>query len=100
MQQFSVRLSDEHGAAIKRLARSRGRSVNQTFEDLVVAATDPSNAGDEIVVLRERLALAGFTVDHAWGEPVTRPTSEELARASAAAAQATPLSEIVSEQRR
>lgn len=100
MHQFSVRLSDEHGAAIKRLARARGRSVNQTFEDLVVAATDPSHAGDEIVALRERLALAGFAVDHAWGEPVSRPTRDELARASAAAAQATPLSEIVSEQRR
>lgn len=100
MHQFSVRLSDEHGAAVKRLAQSRGRSVNQTFEDLVVAATDPSNAGDEIVALRERLARAGFTVDHVWGEPVTRPTNEELARAGAATAQGTPLSEIVAEQRR
>lgn len=100
MHRFSVRLSDEHGAAIKRLARARGRSVNQTFKDLVVAATDPSNAGDEIVALRERLARAALTVGHTWGEPVTRPTIEELARASTAAAQGTPLSEIVSEQRR
>ena len=63
MQQFSVRLSDEHGAAVRRLAAARGRSVNQTFEDLVAAATNPSHAGSEIVALRERLDRAGLVFD-------------------------------------
>lgn len=100
MHQFSVRLSDEHGAAVKRLAQARGRSVNQTFEDLVVAATDPSHAGDEIQSLRERLARAGFVVDHVWGQAPSRPSDDELARARAAAGVGTALSEIVAEQRR
>lgn len=100
MHQFSVRLSDERGAAVKRLARSRGRSVNQTFDDLVGAATDPTLAGDEMQALRERLARAGFKVDHVWGEPVTPPTPDALARARAEAGRGTPLSDIVSEQRR
>jgi hypothetical protein len=99
MHQFSVRMADEPAAAIKRLAEQRGRSVNQTFEDLVIAATDPGNASSEIESLRERLARAGFKVDHAWGEPVTRPTDAELAAARAAAGRGTPLAQVVSEQR-
>lgn len=100
MHQFSVRLSDEHGAAIKRLARARGRSVNQTFEDLVVAATDPDGAGNADAALRERLARA----DLIWPDasalgPVSRPDRARLAEARAAAGRGTPLADIVSEQR-
>lgn len=100
MHQFSVRMADEPAAAVKRLAELRGRSVNQTFEDLVIAATDPGTAGDDVSALRERLARAGLTVDHVWGEPVTRPNDAEFEAARAAAASGTPLSQIVSEQRR
>lgn len=98
MRQFSVRLSDDHGAAIKRLAQARGRSVNQTFEDLVVAATDPGNAPDANAALRERLVRAGLIYD----VPVAvgaRPETSALDEARAAAGRGTPLSQIVSEQR-
>ncbi len=101
MHQFSVRLSDQRAEAVKRLARSRGRSVNQTFDDLVLAATDPAHAADDIAALRERLEAAGLTIDFIVGEsPTTRPDPELLARARAAAGKGTPLSAIVSEQRR
>lgn len=99
MHQFSVRLSDEQGAAVKRLARSRGRSVNQTFEDLVVAATDPDTAGDADAALRERLARADLLWDASVLGPVTRPDPARLAEARAAVGQGKSLSDIVSEQR-
>ena len=100
MQQFSVRLSDEHGAAVRRLAAARGRSVNQTFEDLVVAATDPTHAGSELVALRERLGRAGLVFDVSALPAVPPPGERELERARAAAGRGTPLAELVSEGRR
>lgn len=100
MQQFSVRLPDEVAAAVRRLAESRGRSVNQTFEDLVTAATDPVHAPDEMAALRERLARAGLLFDTSLlTSSGPRPSEEEFARARAAAGRGTPLSDIISEQR-
>ena len=100
MQQFSVRLSDEHGAAIRRLAAQRQRSVNQTFEDLVAAATDPAHAGSELVALRERLSRAGLTFDLSSLPDGPAPSDRERERAQAAAGRGKPLSELVSEGRR
>jgi predicted transcriptional regulator len=98
MRQFSVRLSDDHAAAVKRLAQARGRSVNQTFEDLVVAATDPANASDAMSTLRERMLRAGLIYDVPVGVGVG-PDASALELARAAAGRGTPLSQIVSEQR-
>ena len=98
MQQFSVRLSDDHGDAIRRLAAARGRSVNQTFEDLVAAATDPAHAGDEALALRERLGRAGLVFD--VSALPDAPAPSELERARAAAGRGTPLAQLVSEGRR
>lgn len=98
MHQFSVRLSDDHGAAVKRLAQARGRSVNQTFEDLVVAATDPANASDPLSALRERMVRAGLAYDVSGGTGMA-PDATALDQARAAAGRGTPLSQIVSEQR-
>jgi hypothetical protein len=100
MAQFSVRLSEERGAAVRRLATARGRSINQTFEDLVGAATDPALAGDELQALRERLARAGLVFDVSTLPDVVAPTDGELDRARAAAGRGTPLAELVSEGRR
>jgi hypothetical protein len=100
MQQFSVRLSDERGDAVRRLATTRGRSVNQTFEDLVAAATDPTHASSELVALRERLARAGLAFDVSALPDAPAPTEQELERARAAAGRGTPLAELVSEGRR
>lgn len=100
MKQFSVRLSDERGYAIRRLAAARGASINQTFEDLVAAATDPALAGDERRALRERLARAGLVFDLAALPAVDPPTEEELASARAAAGRGTSLAQLVSEGRR
>ena len=94
-----MRLSDDHAAAVKRLAQARGRSVNQTFEDLVVAATDPANAADAMSALRERMARAGLTYDVPAGTVVGQPDASALEDARAAAGRGTPLSRIVSEQR-
>jgi hypothetical protein len=100
MQQFSVRLSDEHGDAVRRLAAGRGRSVNQTFEDLVAAATDPTHAGDELLALRERLARAGLVFDVSALSGAPAPSTHELERARSAAGRGTPLQDLVSEGRR
>lgn len=100
MKQFSVRLSDERGRAVRRLASARGRSINQTFEDLVAAATDPGLAGGELEALRERLSLAGLVFDVSALPDIRTPTDDELARARAAAGRGTTLAELVSEGRR
>lgn len=100
MKQFSVRLSDEAGRAVRRLAAARGASVNQTFEDLVTAATDPALANDDRQALRERLARAGLVFDLSAVPDVEAPTEEEFTRARAAAARGTPLAQLVSEGRR
>lgn len=100
MQQFSVRLSDERATAMRRLAGARGRSINQTFEDLVAAATDPHHADSEADRLRERLARAGLSVELSALPDVVMPDEDALRRARAAAGRGTPLSQIISEQRR
>src|SRR5687767_3112972 len=100
MQQFSVRLSDEHGAAVRRLAAARRRSINQTFEDLVAAATNPEHAGSELVALRERLNRAGLVFDVSVLPEAPAPSEQDLERARAAAGRGTPLSDLVSEGRR
>jgi hypothetical protein len=100
MKQFSVRLSDEHGDAVRRLAAARGRSVNQTFEDLVAAATDPAHAGSPLLELRERLGRAGLVFDVSALPDARVPGEQELERARAAAGRGTPLAELVSEGRR
>jgi len=100
MQQFSVRLSEEHGDAVRRLAAARRRSVNQTFQDLVAAATDPAHAGGELVALQERLARAGLAFDVSVLPDAPPPDQREVERARAAAGHGTPLSDLVSESRR
>jgi hypothetical protein len=100
MEQFSVRLSEERGRAVRRLAATRGVSINQTFEDLVAAATDPALADDDRQALRERLARAGLVFDVTTVPDVDAPSETERARAAAAAGRGTPLAELVSEGRR
>ncbi len=99
MHQFSVRLSDRDASAVKRLAQARGRSVNQTFEDLVIAATDPERAGSIDAALRERLASADLIWDASSLGPAVPPSDARLAAARAAAGRGTSLSDVVSEQR-
>lgn len=100
MQQFSVRLSDELGQAVRRLAASRGSSVNQTFEDLVAAATDPARADNDLSALRERLGRAGLTFDASVLPDLPAPGDRELERARSAAGRGTSLADLVSEGRR
>ena len=100
MEQFSVRLSDELGRAVRQLAAARGASINQTFEDLVAAATDPALADDDRQALRERLARAGLVFDVTALPDVDAPSEDEVARARAAAGSGTPLAQLVSEGRR
>ncbi len=95
-----MRLSDERGQAVRRLAVARGASINQTFEDLVGAATDPALAEDDRQALRERLARAGLVFDVSALPDVGAPTDAELARARTAAGRGTPLADLVSEGRR
>lgn len=100
MQQFSVRLTDDHAAALRRLAAERRRSLNQTFDDLVAAATDPAYAGSDVAALRDRLGRAGLTFDVSALADAPGPDEHELERARAAAGRRTPLAELVSEGRR
>ena len=85
---------------MRQLAAARGASINQTFEDLVAAATDPALADDDRQALRERLARAGLVFDISILAAVDAPTDAELARARTAAGRGTPLATLVSEGRR
>ena len=100
MHQFSVRLSDERAAAVQRLAAVRGRSVNQTFEDLVAAATDPAYAGGELVALRERLERAGLAFDVSVLPNAVAPDTGALERARAEAGRGASITALVDEGRR
>ena len=85
---------------MRQLAAARRASINETFEDLVAAATDPAPAGDDRQALRERLARAGLVFDISVLPDVEVPTDAELTRARAAAGQGTSLARLVSEGRR
>ncbi len=85
---------------MRQLAAVRGASINQTFEDLVAAATDPALADDDRQALRERLARAGLVFDIRVLPDVHAPTEAQLVRARAAAGRGTPLATLVSEGRR
>jgi hypothetical protein len=100
MKQFSVRLSDERGHAVRRLATTRGSSINQTFEDLVAAATDPAFADDDRQALRERLGRAGLVFDLTALPDANEPSESEVAQARAAAGRGTPLADLIREGRR
>jgi hypothetical protein len=97
MAQVTWRAPDELVDRVKRAAAERGRSVNDYLSTVLDAATDPSFAGDEAAVLRERLARAGLLApSHA---PRQRPPADQVAKARARAGRGTSLSEIVSQQR-
>ena len=90
MHQFSVRLSDERGNAVRRLAAARGRSVNQTFEDIGRGSYGPRElprprGGDPARAPRPRVGAAAFELS---ALPEALPPSSggtELARARAEA---------------
>lgn len=99
MHQFSIRLSDDRAAAVRRLAAARGRSVNQTFEELVAAATEPALAGSDLDALRERLGRAGLVFDVSALQDTSAPDAGAVERARAAAGRGTPLAALVDEGR-
>lgn len=69
------------------------------FPTLVLdAATNPDLAGSDAERARERLARAGLLA--APGILRSRPTPDEVAQAREAAGRGTPLSDIVSRDRR
>lgn len=86
MHQFSLRVPDELGAAVKAQAEQRGQSVNGFVVSVLTAVTDPAHVADDAARLRERLARAGILA--AGGPPHPRPADREsflAARARAGA---------------
>lgn len=97
MHQFSLRVDDDLGEAVKTAAADRGQSVNAFVVSVLSAVTDPAHAGDDAARLRERLARAGIL--SVQGGPRRRPDRAAFEAARARAGQGTPLSEIVAAQR-
>lgn len=98
MTQVTWRAPDELVDRIRVAAAAQNRSVNEYLTRLAEAATDPDLAGDDAARTRERLARAGLLV-HA-GPPRRRPDPAAVAAARAAAGAGTPLSDLVTEDRR
>lgn len=72
--------------------------MNEFLTLVLDAATNPDLAGSDAERVRERLARAGLLA--APGVPRSRPAPDEVARARAAAGRGTPLSDMVSQDRR
>jgi uncharacterized protein (DUF1778 family) len=100
MHQFSLRVDDELGDAVKAAAADRGQSVNAFVVSVLSAVTDPAHAGDDAARLRERLARAGIlSVQSPPHPPRARPDRAAFEAARARAGQGTPLSELVAAER-
>lgn len=99
MAQLSIRVPDGLAERVRKAARLAGRSMNQYVVDILDAASDPELETDNAVRVRERLARAGLL------EPAThgvrrRPNADAVATARRRAGRGTPLSELVSAERR
>lgn len=93
------RAPDDLLTRVRSQAAERGRSMNDWVTEVLAAATDPRHARTEAEWVRERLRAAGLLTPPSE-RPVVRPSRSELAKARAAAGAGTPLSEIVTRDRR
>jgi len=98
MTQVTWRAPDELVKRVQEVAAREGRSMNEFLTLVLDAATNPDLAGSDAERVRERLALAGLLA--APGIPHSRPAPDEVAQARDAAGRGTPLSDIVSRDRR
>jgi len=83
---------------VQEVAVREGRSMNEFMTLVLDAATNPDLAGTDAERVRERLALAGLLATP--GIPRSRPAPDAVAQAREAAGRGTPLSDIVSRDRR
>jgi hypothetical protein len=98
MVQLTLRVPDDLAADLKRVAATRGTSVNALATETLSAIVDPAFAGGLDRQLRERLARAGLLADTAATTGVP-PSEESLREARAAAGRRRPLSDYVSDDR-
>lgn len=99
MGQLNVRADDELLAEVKRRAERAGTSTNRWVVRLLAAAVNPDLADDETERLRERLARAGL-LEEPEAPAGMRPDDGRIADAGRRAAVGTPISDLISEQRR
>ena len=99
MGQMSWRVSDSVLERARQQAVAHGHSLNEWVTLVMRAASDPAYASSEADKVRERLAMAGLlqAPRTAHGK---RPSNRALAEARAEAGRGTPLSEIVTTERR
>ena len=98
MKQLTLRVPDELAADLTRVAAERGQSVNALATNGLRALVDPDAFGNEIERARERLRRAGILATPT--RMASRPEAEAVAAARRRAGRGTPLSEIISEERR
>lgn len=100
MPQLTVRIDEALAEHVKAHAAALGRSVNNWIESVLRAALDPDLADSEAERTRARLARAGLLAQPVEQRPSPSPPApDRLRRARRAAAEGTPLSELVSEER-
>ena len=98
MAQMTWRMSDELLSQVKAAAAGSDRSLNEFVTLILSAATDPSTAGSEADMVRERLRRAGVTVvDYEPSHPVGTPA--EVAAAGERLASGVSVADLVSEGR-
>jgi hypothetical protein len=98
MAQVTWRASEELIDRVRQAAADEDRSVNEYLTRLAEAATDPVNAADDLERVRERLRRAGLLAPA--GRPRPRPDATAVARARRRAGRGTPLSDLVTDERR
>jgi predicted nucleic acid-binding protein len=98
MAQVTWRAPDELVDRVRMAAAAQHRSLNEYLTRLAEAATNPDLAGDEASRIRERLARAGLLLPD--GPPRPRPDPDAVAAARARAGRGTPLSQLITDDRR
>lgn len=92
------RAEDELIERVRVSAQATGRSLNAYVTAVLDAATDQDLSDDEATSVRERVAAAGILAP--GGRARRRPAPEAVAKTRRSAGKGTPLSEIVTSDRR
>lgn len=96
---MTIRLDDDLAEACKQEAAANGQSLNGWVVMVLRTRTDPEFSAPGVEQIRERFRRAGILAEP---PPTTRkrPPEDVIARARAAAGRGTPMSDLVSQDRK
>lgn len=94
MAQVTWRASEQLVERVQRLAQADGVSMNEFLTRVMTLVSDVDETQSAATQLRARLRACGLLAEPSAAAPA-RPAEDSLRTARAAAAQGTPLSEVV-----